>query len=1223
MATSIDTLVPGEWYLIPNSRLDQSGVYPPNPQPPPLTGVGPPAVMIAWNGGAMDTLRNRLYVHGGGHGDYSGNEIYAYNFGSLTWSRPFGPSSNAVIPSPAPVSPNIIQQYSDGNPVSVHTYCGFLYIPGIDKVFRCGGSLWSGGGDGSRASWIWNPVTAGWARQADDASLGVGPTYIYDPVTHSMYGFSDRGVFKRWNIATNTWSGFGSFQGQSAGDMGGMTIGEDMSVCFDPDTRIIVACGNSVMIVCNLNTGILTQPTSSGAGASAIVTKRGPGMAWDPVSRRIVAWWGGTTTYSLNSTTLVWTTNTASGANTVTPPTDPLNTTRLEGGFPFSKWQYLPSKNVFIVVNSVSGFVYAYRLTANPYPNRTWVSKPSPSAGQGPAPGGAAKHTRMCYDSRRSVIVNTGGDYQDSVASDNGNAHIWQRDIFNIPGNNSWTNKHGYCSLSGQLMPSAPDNVGFAYDSARDRYYTIPGFYNDLANIQPNCPGRTLTMNPVQFDPSGATPAYSAVTWSNPTNGYGGDLGATFAVYDPIGDRVYRFRDTGSLKMEILNVAAGTWSQVTAPNFPAPADNPNCHGDQSVIDVLGRAVYCYLRTTQQSTGYLLRFDINSSAFTRIAVPSSICNGLASTNNTDIETWMAFDPISRKILLPSYNAISYTGQVALLGIFDVDAQTWETETPNLSGININTIGFDAAAGVMLGFGRSSGSSAQFYYRYGGAAVAPGDTTSPSVSITAPANGATVSGTVSVTANASDNVGVVGVTFKVDGSDITVEDTSSPYSVSWNTNSVSNGAHVLTAVARDAAGNSTTSASINVTVNNLTLTSYTTTFPLTENPISEGGVWSHTPNQWTAVRTSGGNAFGTNGITDTYDDSYALLSGFPNDVEATCTLFRNPSGTFTVTHEVCLFMRGADTSNSIRGYEFLFAYFGEFQLMRWNGPFGDFTNLVTNGGIGRAFITGDVFRARVQGNVLTAWVNNIQIAQVTDTTYPSGQPGINFFLRPGGNGANFAMQDYSVSALTAPDITPPLVSISAPANGATVSGNVTVTANASDNVGVVGVQFKLDGANLGSEDTSSPYSITWNSLTASNGAHSLTAVARDAAGNTTTSTAISVTVNNLPAVPSPPTLSSPANAATGVSIAPTLVWQASAGAASYRVQVSTSSGFGSTVVDQAGITGTSQAISGLAIGTQYFWRVNATNAGGTSAFAAAFSFTTVAVTVPTPPRNLRIT
>ena len=73
---------------------------------------------------------------------------------------------------------------------------------------------------------------------------------------------------------------------------------------------------------------------------------------------------------------------------------------------------------------------------------------------------------------------------------------------------------------------------------------------------------------------------------------------------------------------------------------------------------------------------------------------------------------------------------------------------------------------------------------------------------------------------------------------------------------------------------------------------------------------------------------------------------------------------------------------------------------------------------------------------------------------------------------------------------PDPTPPTVSITAPAAG-NVSGTINVTANASDNVGVVGVQFLLDGVNLGAEDLASPYSVSWNTTTATNGTHTLTA------------------------------------------------------------------------------------------------------------------------------------
>jgi beta-lactamase superfamily II metal-dependent hydrolase len=96
---------------------------------------------------------------------------------------------------------------------------------------------------------------------------------------------------------------------------------------------------------------------------------------------------------------------------------------------------------------------------------------------------------------------------------------------------------------------------------------------------------------------------------------------------------------------------------------------------------------------------------------------------------------------------------------------------------------------------------------------------------------------------------------------------------------------------------------------------------------------------------------------------------------------------------------------------------------------------------------------------------------------------------------------------------PDTQPPTTSITAPANGATVSGTVNVTASASDNVGVTQVEFYLDGA-LQSTDTAAPYEWSWNTTTATNASHSLTSKAYDAANNVGTSAAVTVTVNNAP-------------------------------------------------------------------------------------------------------------
>ncbi len=95
---------------------------------------------------------------------------------------------------------------------------------------------------------------------------------------------------------------------------------------------------------------------------------------------------------------------------------------------------------------------------------------------------------------------------------------------------------------------------------------------------------------------------------------------------------------------------------------------------------------------------------------------------------------------------------------------------------------------------------------------------------------------------------------------------------------------------------------------------------------------------------------------------------------------------------------------------------------------------------------------------------------------------------------------------------PDTTVPTVSVTAPAGNTTVSGTITISGTASDNVGVAGVQFRVDGVNQGVEDSSSPYSNAWFTTSAANGTHTLTAVARDAAGNSTTSAGITVTVSN---------------------------------------------------------------------------------------------------------------
>ena len=95
------------------------------------------------------------------------------------------------------------------------------------------------------------------------------------------------------------------------------------------------------------------------------------------------------------------------------------------------------------------------------------------------------------------------------------------------------------------------------------------------------------------------------------------------------------------------------------------------------------------------------------------------------------------------------------------------------------------------------------------------------------------------------------------------------------------------------------------------------------------------------------------------------------------------------------------------------------------------------------------------------------------------------------------------------------------------------------------------------------------------------------------------------------PDKPVLASPANGSTDQPVSLALNWNDAARAESYKLQVSTASGFSSTTVNQSGITSSDQSINGLEHGKKYYWRVNATNAGGTSNWSSVWNFKTFTI------------
>ena len=213
------------------------------------------------------------------------------------------------------------------------------------------------------------------------------------------------------------------------------------------------------------------------------------------------------------------------------------------------------------------------------------------------------------------------------------------------------------------------------------------------------------------------------------------------------------------------------------------------------------------------------------------------------------------------------------------------------------------------------------------------------------------------------------------------------------------------------------------------------------------------------------------------------------------------------------------------------------------------------------------------------------------------------GINLFTVSADGAVHQGVNELVASALplsftiddapSGPDTTPPATSITAPSNGATVSGTISVTASASDNVGVSKVELYLDGA-LQATDTTSPYSWSWNTTTATNASHVLTSTAYDAAGNSASSTAVTVTVNNV-ADTTPP--SAPSNlAASGARKKISLTWTASTdnvGVTAYQVLRSSSA---TGTFTQIATTSSTSYSDNVASRSTWFYKVTASDAAG---------------------------
>jgi hypothetical protein len=557
-------------------------------------------------------------------------------------------------------------------------------------------------------------------------------------------------------------------------------------------------------------------------------------------------------------------------------------------------------------------------------------------------------------------------------------------------------------------------------------------------------------------------------------------------------------------------------------------------------------------------------------------------------------------------------------------------------------------------------------------------------------------------------------VAGVQFQVDGANLGAEDTVPPYTVGWDSTSVTDGVYQLTAVARDGAGNTATSSTVSVTVGNIV---EDTTPPTVVGVTPAAGATDVALDVVLTVTFS--EAMDPASI---YTETIELRDGVGNVVAATVsydgasqTASLTPSAALANGTQYTATVKGGTIDPRVKdlaGNALAGDYTWSFTTVAAPGAncpcsIWDDTATPANPSVNdkKAIEVGVKFQADVDGYITgirfykgdlntgthigNLWSSNgtllataafvdetasgwqtvnfaTPVAISANTTYVASYhtevgyyaANTNYFASSGvdnpplralangvdgGNGVylygasgfpttSFKASNYWVDVVfatsVAPDTTPPSVSVTSPAEGATVSGLVTVSADAVDNVAVAGVQFQVDGANLGAEDTVPPYTVDWDSTSVTDGAYQLTAVARDGAGNTATSSTVSVTVDNIVEDTTPPTVVGVTPAAGAADVALDVVLTASFSEAMDPATIGTSTveledGAGNVVpatvsYDDASQTASLTPGAALANGTQYTATVRGGAAdprvkdlaGNALAGDYTWSFTTVA-------------
>jgi hypothetical protein len=322
------------WYRVPNSAMRSVCASDSFPEISPYGPNGCRMVMEAWGGGAYDPAGKRLWIWGGGHGDYYGNELYAFDIETLSWKR---------ITDPSPVTRLSQDPMPDGNPVSRHTYDGLAFITHVNRFFGYGGSM-AGSGSGTEVTWVFDPAAKTWSKRDPSgnenrpASDCCNFTGEYDPQSKKVF-IRDPHWLCAYDFDRNAWTHVMAWD----------RIWEAMKTVVDTRRHLLFSAGAGAFLVYDIQADKDVSSQWSTTGDTALIGGHAIGMAYDPKADALVGWMGGGA-YVLDLQTKVWTRKSGIGA-----PAHALQTGT------YGRFRYVPDDNVFILANGVDSSVYFYK----------------------------------------------------------------------------------------------------------------------------------------------------------------------------------------------------------------------------------------------------------------------------------------------------------------------------------------------------------------------------------------------------------------------------------------------------------------------------------------------------------------------------------------------------------------------------------------------------------------------------------------------------------------------------------------------------------------------------------------------------------------------------------------------------------------------------------------------------------------------------------------------